>query len=433
MTINSDWIRIWKGFVPRAFSAAPPFRPSVYFIDGQIKLMKSAHIRSWDAFVTFQFTNCVKRAFDMGCKTVVLAFDNYEFVPACKGMTQSARNRKVCDFSFARGEELPRAIPECWDDAIRNRTFKSKVIDLVKTRLPGAILLGEGQKLIIDHNSKPVVYLSNGTHAELEGVERKGESDVKFTSYTDLGPMVIDAIDGDYVPMSLLHLENLARAGKAVPQIAIYRIVTRLKGDEPGGKARKFEYLHANLLAAELCKEIVSHAPGCSNACGILSLFAIVTGCDYTQGLPTVGPSRVWNHRRVVVPILARVAGALHTYEQDVGLISLASAVLYSLVYSKRITVAVNHSALEGQEDIELVQRRILDGIMRSGSMTDSTKARIPDDDYIRGNAQNSLWTLLYWNADNNHPDPYSRPYGFKRAKCGAAEWSVRRAARAVP
>ncbi|EKX34915.1 hypothetical protein GUITHDRAFT_118959 [Guillardia theta CCMP2712] len=405
MTINSGWMKIWKAAAGGAFQATAPFVPDVAFIDGQIKLMKPTSVKTWQLFLVCQFVNCVRRHFEAGVSTVVLAFDNYEHVPVCKGMTQHKRNKKVNSFSFASGECLPPIIPDNWEDAIRNRLFKSRVIDYVKTNLHKHLTLAAHQRLIIDHNSTPVVHLPNGTcqDFELPHAGLKGESDVKFTSYTHLGNLLIDAIDGDYVPMAMVHLENLARAGTpeaSLPQIAIYRMRVRAGAAAPASASEpKYEYVHINRMAQELCDDVARHCPGCRNACTVLASFAILTGCDYTQGLPTIGPTRVWCNRERVIPLLSTLRGGQEAHDRDVATLSLACPVLYAAVYERRVSVRVNQSAYAG---------------LGVGEMEDRA--------YLRSNARNSLWTLHYWNAETDHPDPYSNTFGYKRARGAARE-----------
>ncbi|EKX33647.1 hypothetical protein GUITHDRAFT_147773 [Guillardia theta CCMP2712] len=439
MTINSEWIKLWKEVARDAFSKGLPFSPTVAFIDGQIKLMKPSSINTWEGFLSCQFVSCVRRHFQSGCKTVVLAFDNYEHVPTCKGMTQHKRNRKVSSFSFASGDCLPTIIPQDWEGAIRNRLFKSRVIDYIKTKLPGYLTLQADQRLIIDHNEAPIEYFPNGTCRpfQLTHADLKGESDVKFTSYTHLGDMVIDAIDGDYVPMALVHIERLCRDGLSnasrVPQIAVYRIRVNARGDAPEKSASgrmEHEYVHINRLAQVLCRDVGPLTGGRTNACSVLALFTILTGCDYTQGLPTVGPVRVWANRRAIVPLLALIQGTEDSHDDDVSVISLASAVLYALVYEKRVSLRVNQSATREGVARELrreEEERIIRGVRSCGQMSAGTVAKLPDVNYLRSHASNALWTLHYWNAQDHHPDPYSKTFGYKRIKSGAAGWGVNR------
>ena len=160
MTIDSGWIRILKQNCPNAFADKIPVasKPHVVFIDGQIKLMKSEKIRTWEQFVRIQFTNTVERAFSTGARVVVLGFDNYLHVPVSKAPTQRKRSSKIETMDFGPDSELPSIIPESWPMAIRNRAFKSKVVRMVCTNLANQYKdIDGGRTLVIDWMDKPCV------------------------------------------------------------------------------------------------------------------------------------------------------------------------------------------------------------------------------------------------------------------------------------
>eukprot|EP00960_Hanusia_phi_P017674 520606-Hanusia_phi.AAC.1 len=103
---------------------------------------------------------------------------------------------------------------------------------------------------------------------------------------------------------------------------------------------------------------------------------------------------------------------------------------LYALVYEKRVSVSVKNSALAaGASRAARVQECecLICGVRAQGGMTQGTIARLPDPPYIGSHASNALWTLLYWNAEDRHPDPYSNTYGYKRARTGAPDWGINR------
>ena len=127
MTIDSGWVKILKTSVPDAFTHTLPRPASTVFVDGQIKLMKADYIRTWQQFFENQFVHTVEKAFESGASVVVMGFDDYTYVPVCKNMTQTKRNKSVPN----EHDDLPSTIPENWSGAIRNRTCKIKVIGFV--------------------------------------------------------------------------------------------------------------------------------------------------------------------------------------------------------------------------------------------------------------------------------------------------------------
>lgn len=443
MTINSEWVKIWKTCCPKSFTSEPKFKPTVYFIDGQIKLMKSAYIRTWEQFLEYQFCNVIRKAFNSGCNVVVLAFDNYEHVPSAKGMTQAKRNKTKVDFEFNMHQSLPSQIPENWESAIRNRVFKSKVIDYVKTFVPQCINLTESQKLIIDHQGHPIMHLSGQKYREMEEIHPKGECDVKFTSYASMGAMLIDAIDGDYIPMAMLYLENYKRLNNREPHsIAIYRMLCnnvpkgeqkpldktfkRRREDDEGEddsesfhmlKAKKnYEYLYVNELYSRLSKMIQYCDRDVQNPALVLASLAAMTGCDYTQGLPTLGPTRIWKMKHLIIPALAA--------SEEKQLIK-ASINLYCTQYEKQLLKCPEKLMVQHSSSSSPVYDPMLT-LKSSPIMADSTKKQIPTLEYIACHCRNILWTLKYWEAGDTYPNPILPEHGYKRnLRTGAPEYCV--------
>ena len=63
------------------------------FLDGQVLLMRANAITTWSVFLKVQFEIKVRRSFETGADVVVLAFDDYTYVPRSKTMTQTKRNK----------------------------------------------------------------------------------------------------------------------------------------------------------------------------------------------------------------------------------------------------------------------------------------------------------------------------------------------------
>lgn len=448
MTIKSEWVKIWKTACPKCFTTEPRFKPTVYFIDGQIKLMKSHHVRTWEQFIEFQFCNVIRRAFRAGCNVVVLAFDNYALVPSAKGMTQAKRNKATVEFEFNMHESLPATIPECWDSAIRNRVFKSKVIDYVKTYVPKLIQLTNDQRLVIDHKDHPVMYYPNQLCKVLENIEPKGECDVKFTSYTSMGSMLIDAIDGDYIPMAMLHLENEMIENQREPNsITIYRMICNNGGSETKGtklieqcfkrkapdseeeeeddkadqynplKAkRKYEYVYVNDLYKQLSTIVRQTYLDVKRPGLVLATLAAMTGCDYTQGLPTIGPTRVWKMRKIAIPYLDT---------DNEKMIMKAFVKLYMEFYEAHINRCPQRVTVQNSSSAEPVFDPFLT-LKNSTQLAESTKKLLPSMQYILSHAKNVNWTLKYWEARGSYPDPIGTQYGYKKnSRTGAPEYCV--------
>lgn len=83
-----------KDEAPNAFTEHVPFHPKVAYLDGMPLLMASGTLQKWEDLVKWNFARSVKRFFFMNASVVVLAFDDYKYVPASKAITQANRSKK---------------------------------------------------------------------------------------------------------------------------------------------------------------------------------------------------------------------------------------------------------------------------------------------------------------------------------------------------
>ena len=160
MTINSEWVALMKDEARGAFTKGVPFTPKVAYIDGMPLLMVSDTLRKWDDLVRFCFAIPVQRFFTMGAKTVVLAFDDYKYVPQAKAITQASRAKAKGQVEFGENEQLESVIPFDYGVKICNRAYKMRVIHLIIECITAHIRLDvtKGQRLIIDYTDCPILY-----------------------------------------------------------------------------------------------------------------------------------------------------------------------------------------------------------------------------------------------------------------------------------
>jgi len=243
MTIHSDWARILHEECPEAFCAETPnattARLEVGVIDGHLQLMcLSAHFQSWEGFLCGVFMQPIERLFNAGCTTVVMCFDSYDHVPIYKSMTQLKRVQHATTHNnnggslveFGAADDLPTSIPaENTMAYLMNRSFKLKVIELACARLPqmvmrrGLLHQGPGRRFILDYKTAVEFTAAAPTvPMPLPELASLGESDIKFIRYVErFGSALVHAIDGDYMPIALLHY---ARHGlRATNQIFLLR------------------------------------------------------------------------------------------------------------------------------------------------------------------------------------------------------------------
>ena len=249
MTIHTKWMDLMRQEAADAFQNTIPGgdRSQATFIDGQIKLMKGESIQTWAHFLHSQFTCIINRHFhEYGCKTVVLAFDDKRHVPRAKAITQLKRRAGVEIIEFGENDVLPNEVPK-WMEAIMNPHFKNKVIQLVCDSVPHLVRGGGGCRLIVDWQSIVVhEYDAEGfiTSSEVEPASTIGEADIKFPYWMRRlqTPMLIEATDGDYIPIAL-----------GLKSVVIHHPVAILKGrreDQP-------EFIDIDTLHA--CLKTVFH------------------------------------------------------------------------------------------------------------------------------------------------------------------------------
>ena len=127
---------------------------------------------------------------------VVLAFDDYNSVPAAKSMTQHKRKQRVVDvLPFTEADDVPTgACPAAWDGAMCNRVFKTKLIRKITEVLGTLIKLRGKQRVIVDFIGDPIEYSTKPGGMAMSGTDSPcfarhmppgafppvGEADCKF-------------------------------------------------------------------------------------------------------------------------------------------------------------------------------------------------------------------------------------------------------------
>ena len=458
MTIDAGWVSMLKSKVPAAFTANCPVRPNVVFIDGQIKLMKSDAIRSWGSFVEFQFKRTVDNAFKTGARVVVLGFDNYVHVPTAKNMTQRKRMQDVQALEFTAESELPNAIPENWNAAIKNRVFKTKVIGLVMRSLRAKFEHEAGGTLILDYMGAPEVLgrpLKLPSMFQLpqslepkesiqstETVLKRGECDIKAFSWADLGPLLIESTDGDFVALGLLQTHTTRR-------IILHRIKTNLKvaGSAPpiAKPKREFEYVDVTMLHEFLRRDehlsltapvdtgmdiddtiapedttvavVETEAPKTLAKADPVAAFAALvamTGCDFCMNLPMLGPTRLWGLRQHAKHLdMSSERGQLVFITlvlADVNAKALKKAGQHSAICKRALR---SSTAVEAAETYHLLHTTML----RQTTVAERTRKSLWSRARMRAHVRNTMWTMQYWRRLHEFEDPLAGDNGFERHK----------------
>lgn len=415
MTIDSGWNKIIKNAIPDAFydTLKSTQKPTTVFIDGQIKLMCSSSIQHWNVFFKVQFLSAIEQAFATGATTVVLGFDDYSAVPEAKNMTQLKRSRHVPAMNFAQDDDLPPIMPENWAAAMRNRTFKVKVIQMIISNIRLHYnqsvndLHSKHRTVVVDFVGQPDVIGLPIVLPDLSG--KRGECDIKAFAWSCYGPLLIVSTDGDFVAISLLQLERMLLETQQRHQIYLLRMKTNVEptGKHPREKSTKREYEYVDMLGvlSWVNKQMQSVGVVGSPAQNFAAMIAS-TGCDFAMNLPNIGPTKLWQARSHFRNL------NMATPE---GLMIALTRVYHSIYQRKIVTVAGlanNHHDFDSSTHLYQQVATLIKG---STNISTTLQARTWDLPRMQAHVKNAFWTLLYWSLLQNYPDPMSAEFGFVR------------------
>ena len=396
MTIHTKWMHVLRqDAAPEAFGNTIPHAVEGSFIDGQIKLMKSDSIQTWSHFLYSQFTRIINRHFnEYGCKTVVLAFDDKRFVPKAKAITQLKRRAGVQIIDFDESQALPNEVPSQWLEAIQNPNFKNKVIQLVCDAIPTLVKAPPGSTLIVDWQHIDVYTFSeeeDGTSKEEEASSTVGEADIKFAWWMRRlrAPMLIEATDGDYIPISL----GLRADGIHLPVC----ILKGIHDDRP-------EFIDITRLHTCICESFQRYAP--PNAIWHVQLFIALlglSGTDFTRNLPLVSPCKIW----ASLPLIIRTFRMQSTVEIDPAAGKRMVELLYAEAFPKHID-PMSRASLWHQAQVSKLGAR--------------NKALIPRDARIMCTMRNINFLMHYWISTTPGDDDLQE-FGFRIGSEGQVEW----------
>lgn len=430
MTIDKSWLSCFKEDAFNAFSDKMPFRPKAVFSDGQIRLMQSPPMQpqTWDQYIFNRFVRYYE-GFLRNSNILVIAFDNYTYVPMAKAMTQANRRKQFAPIEFHESSPLPCMVPEneCWMQYMANRTFKTKVIEMITMRLPKILLQKHPECTIIVDHDIPVQYKILPDQSIIMEVIHEfpalGEADVKFTRWADrFGRLIVDSIDGDSVPIALMHHEKKLNQQLCPPKIAIYRYKIRTEEDkaptstspkteEPESKKRKrerraleFEYLDIHMLYLQL-QNSIRQATGrlqlpmhVGHEIRMLIVLIILTGTDFSRNIPLVSGKTIWD---MLVGLWIPLAT---TYDPASSQIKLTQGInkLVTKIYQLKFK---NISPSSTYTDIYT-------HIMHGSKISMRMKKYMPPENRVLTTLKNANWVLQYWNCETA-PDPIGEQFGY--------------------
>ena len=292
---------------------------------------------------------------------------------------------------------------------------------------------------------------------EVDGLPPMGEADVKFTRYADLFQrLMVDSIDGDSVPIALLHHERCLAAETCPPRVSIYRMELldrdeapakskpgepksgepksgEPKSDEPKpgepkpGKKRKapeppaaqrekrsYEYVDIQCLYASLRTAVLqsigrTHLPlHAGHEVRMLMALVCLTGTDFSRGLPQVSG-------RTVFDLLPRIWMTLVlVYDPAEGQLRADEA-------ADRLVALIYHEKFPKHAQSRRGARAVL-AELQASAISERTKATLPTPERLEATVRNVNWVLRYWRCEAC-PDPVDARFGYRRTPQGLTQY----------
>jgi hypothetical protein len=470
MTIHSDYVKILKRECPAAFTdtLVPELRPDTVFIDGQVKLMKTDDVKTWTVFLNVMFFKTIERCFDHGAGVVVLGFDDYTYVPKSKTMTQVKRNKTVPDLKFSDADHLPAYMPEDWGAAMRNRTFKVKVIHKILTETRKWFLekirldrSWHTRTLVLDFQKRPLVLFAGGPAVTREtggdvdttevhcGIRRgadldaclppidsgswrgRGECDVKAFFWMRYSRrLLVVSTDGDFVPLSMLQMLRKQQAQTHAPasttcDVFLFRLRTKSESTEEPSvkrqrvaqtstgapdstrkKGREYEFVHINKLSACIERLMPSRVQTpVDRFCALIAL----SGCDFALNLPRLGPRTIWKLRHRLANLdlsqQAQLLCAITILYWDMFI--MKNTILTGMTNSTEFFRLLTEGNVQGH------YKSVINRIKASKTVSPRITSVLWDTERAYAHSLNIVWTMAYWNLLNKFPDQHSKDYGY--------------------
>jgi len=445
MTIHTQWLRVFKEEVPKAFSSEVPRDVSCVIYDAMPMLMiGSSNDRqmTWDEFISRNFANQIRRSFSMGVSTVVLSFDEYSLGPCSKSITQSNRNKMATPFVFHENQFLENLVPLDLNSRLRNRVYKRRVIECITRLIPEMIQLkSPSQRFIIDYMDAPRIFVLDKTSKEILedrlDMPPKGENDIKFTRFCRMfDKSVVYSVDGDYLLIALNEIENIQNQGGVSPKIFIRRLRYKMPGEKRKaegqvGHSREYEFVDIQKLYDSLQKVLQTRLSGSLDGfyMKILSLLVALCGTDFSRQLPFVTPPKLWE----IVKTRLIASHLISSFDKEKKQIVVESAVngLIACIYKQIYAKHCQGNSME----------MVLSSLIKS-KLSENTKKKLPSIQRVDATVRNANWVLIYWQCNepvkilsdqgetswdyqNCFPDvSMSSEFGFRKSlKNGAIQW----------
>ena len=335
---------------------------------------------------------------------MVLAFDDRRHVPRAKAITQLKRRANVQIIEFTEMDVLPNNVPIVWKEAILNQCFRNRVIELVCANVPRLIEPPpSGCTLVIDWLDVREYRYSEETpeptetvlSAEVYDGNRVGEADIKFAYWMRRlqCPMLIEATDGDYIPIAL--------GLKACDVQAPVWILKSWKAESG------YEYIDVEGVYTFLQHKFRRASRG-RQCCPLWEIKLFITllglsGTDFTRSLPLISPQRMWDNLPLIIQAFDMETSDTISLPQGKRIVEL----LYADAFPKHIDSFTRRSIWQQVQGSKLGVR---------------TKTQVPTDKRILCTLRNLNFLMAYWLR--SHAPPATEEYGFREDGAGVLGWA---------
>ena len=336
---------------------------------------------------------------------MVLAFDDRRYVPRAKAITQHKRRSGVQIIEFTDMDILPNEIPVGWKEAIMNQCFRNRVIEMVCVNIPRLIIPpASGCTLVVDwvdvreyrYSDEAPEPVETVLNVEVYGDTPVGEADIKFALWMRRlqCPMLIEATDGDYIPIAL---------GLKTRDIQASIWILKAWKAESG-----YEYIDIDGVYCFLQQKFARAARG-RQCCAWweIKLFITLlglTGTDFTRNLPLVSPQRMWDNLPLIIQSFEMETSDTISMSQGKRIVEL----LYAEVFPKHIDSCFKRQSVWQQ--------------VQGSKLGARTKALVPTDRRILCTLKNLNFLLAYWLR--SHVPEANEEYGFHEDGNGVLGWA---------
>jgi hypothetical protein len=235
---------------------------------------------------------------------------------------------------------------------------------------------------------------------------------------------MVDSIDGDSIPIALVHHEMCLRRATPPPMVSIYRLELKVGGgtkrSSDGEKKktgpRTYEYVNIHALYEGL-KEVIAQSMGrlslashVGHEISMLTSLISMTGTDFSRNLPQMSGRSVYSFLPDIWGALAMAYDPANTCLRIEHTKNYLVPLLYKSKFPKHVSVA-SHASLH-ETLLEL----------QNSGIAASVKQTLPTPERIECSIRNTNWVLAYWTCEP-YPDPVQSAYGFRLVPGGGTEY----------